>query len=413
MEKTDSTPQQERLYLDHPSTSDLPLHTSITLFLLSYCECKSFQVFLVSSNPRGSPRCWGTRVPEFLGVSEVCVEDLPGLVRVCRLPAVLDGAGRYCRAGLAVVLRHIVSRTVEADSCRGGVSALLGFKSTCLKACAEVSPWTRLCELSIPSAVESLLLRPSDQSLLLPDAILQLEKTLGEPVKVHNNDKIRRQKLRLKKKEEEDGSDPQESSGTAPRPPTLNPEPSDGLELQAALAKLSVGAVPPPSTRECSEIRKVKTAALPALEHVFAEGLYFTLTDMVLLPCIHHFLISLQTQGSSSMLSQLPLLLRWYLRVQEVPGVALAAEACGLVLSSPQAPSPGPPAPAQPLLIGEAQQESPGTGQVAFVGGPRPTMTKLKGRGIEAIFSPHPCPSWSLSWDCLPASVNPTEGRYF
>ena len=84
---------------------------------------------------------------------------------------------------------------------------------------------------------------------------------------------------------------PQESSGTASRPPPLNPEPSDGLELQAALAKLSLGAIPPPSTRECSEIRKVKTAALPALEHVFAEGLYFTLTDMVLLPCIHHFLV--------------------------------------------------------------------------------------------------------------------------
>ena len=71
-----------------------------------------------------------------------------------------------------------------------------------------------MCELSIPSAVESLLLRSSHQSLLLPAAILQLEKTLGEPVKVHNNDKIRRQKLRLRKKkeEEEEGSDPQKVS---------------------------------------------------------------------------------------------------------------------------------------------------------------------------------------------------------
>lgn len=30
--------------------------------------------------------------------------------------------------------------------------------------------------------------------------------------------------------------------------------------------------------------------------------------------------------------------------------------------------------------------------------------------GIEPIFSPHPCPSWSLDWDRLPAAVNPTEG---
>ena len=59
-------------------------------------------------------------------------------MRGCRLPAVLDETGQLCKAGLAVVLRHIINQTVEADPSRKDVQALLGFKKTCLKACAEV-----------------------------------------------------------------------------------------------------------------------------------------------------------------------------------------------------------------------------------------------------------------------------------
>lgn len=74
----------------------------------------------------------------------VHVKDLPVLVRGCRLPAVLDETGRYCRAGLAVVLRHIIDRTCEADPRRKDAASLLGFKKTCLKACAEVRGNTQL-----------------------------------------------------------------------------------------------------------------------------------------------------------------------------------------------------------------------------------------------------------------------------
>lgn len=69
--------------------------------------------------------------------------------------------------------------------------------------------------------------------------------------------------------------------------PALSPQ----LELREALAKLSMNSVPSAATRESSEIRKVKTTDLPPLERVFAEGLYFTLTDVVLLPCIHQYLV--------------------------------------------------------------------------------------------------------------------------
>lgn len=158
----------------------------------------------------------------------------------------------------------------------------------------QVSQWTRLCELEIPSAVEKHLQNPTDQTSLLPAAILNLEKRLGEPVKVHNDDKIRRQKLQQQKKK----SPRSDSQPNGPSTELGVQERSLGVELDAALAKLSVDAVPSVSIRERSDIRRVKTTDLPELEHVFAEGLYFTLTDVVLLPCIQQYLVRFTNRTS-------------------------------------------------------------------------------------------------------------------
>lgn len=143
MKHADGKQQHPSLYLEvccQHEEPRLPLHTTIALFLLSYCECKSFKVFLVSSKPT-STQSLKSQLPECVDVSDTHLEDLPRLVKGCRLPAVLDETGRLCRAGLAVVLRHIITKTLEADPSRNDVLALLGFKKTCLKACAEVSAW--------------------------------------------------------------------------------------------------------------------------------------------------------------------------------------------------------------------------------------------------------------------------------
>ncbi|KAM9313790.1 glutathione S-transferase C-terminal domain-containing protein [Pholidichthys leucotaenia] len=406
--------QHPSLYLEvcsHNGRPCLPLHSSVVLFLLSYCECKSFRVFLVSDTP-DSPESLRSGTPESLDVSAIQLGGLPQLVKGCRLPAVLDETGRLCRAGLAVVLRHIIGKTMEVDPTRKDVLALLGFKKTCLKACAEVSRWTRLCEIDIPAAVEEHLQNPTNQPQLPPLSILTLERRLAEPVRVHNDDKIRRQKLQEQRQTEKNGSAEGQGSLDSESQPGQSSQGGDGLELRTALAKLALDSVPASTTRENSEIRKIKTTELPPLEHVFAEGLYFTLTDVVLLPCIYQYLCSLQAHAEST-LHQLPHLLRWYSRVQEVPGVLRAAKACGLLLSVLQVPTSSIPAPpvSSPdnLLSQEDGREM--TTPPPFVGGPRPTMTKLKENGIEAIFAPHPCPAWTLPWDSLPAAINPTEGK--
>lgn len=78
---------------------------------------------------------------------------------------------------------------------------------------------------------------------------------------------------------------------------------------------------------------------------------------------------------------RLPHLLRWYGNVQEVPGVLRAAEACGMVFSKPLACLIGPPvSPTEdnPASLLEEDEGQETVTQPPFVGGPRPTMTKLK-----------------------------------
>lgn len=154
-----------------------------------------------------------------------------------------------------------------------------------------MSKWTRLCEIDIPSAVEERLCKPTDEALFIPPAVLLLEKRLGEPVKVHNDDKLRRQKLQQ-----------QTVSSNDSTIQDAHLEATCGVELSAALAKLTMDGVPDEASKRPPDIRRVKTTDLPKLEHHFAEGLYFTLTDVVLLPCIHQYLVSAISRSNSGIL---------------------------------------------------------------------------------------------------------------
>nr|XP_038034341.1 glutathione S-transferase C-terminal domain-containing protein isoform X2 [Anas platyrhynchos] len=406
----DSIPE-EHLYLglSHEyKDSIFPLHTSISLFLLSYCDCKLFKIFLVPTGEDVDNQFVTKNLLGDLEVHLISRCQLPMVVQSCCLPAVVAKDGKFCRAGLAVVLRHIIQKTYEADPSKKYVLELLGFKKTCLKACAEVSQWTRLCEISIPLAVEGFLTASPEHCQAVPADILQLERKLGEPVRVHNDDKIRRQKLQ------------QQKAGAKAAVPGLSKEateegktaevddhPLPSLELSVAFSKLHVQETSN-ALREAPVIRRTKTSDLPPLDHIFAEGLYFTLADIVLLPCIHQFLVHSKKQGKN--LGNLPLISSWYRRVQEVPGIKKAADKCSMQLLQLPELMPAPEEQLQdfssvPDELEEEHEDS------HFIGGPRPTMTKLMESGIEAKFSPHPCPNWTIDWSNLPSAVSPGEDQ--
>ncbi|XP_031429081.1 glutathione S-transferase C-terminal domain-containing protein isoform X2 [Clupea harengus] len=403
MDDSEKRRMPDSLYLEVSTENKehvLPLHSSITLFLLSYCESTSFRVILLSAKS-GDQWTWVGDLSSTLAANPIQLPEPLGVVGACRLPAVLEADGMYCRAGLAVVLRHVIQRTSKDKPGHLNLTSLLGFKNTCLKACAEVSKWTRLCEIDIPSAVEEHLSNPTEQALCIPPAVLHLEKRLDEPVKVHNDDKLRRRKLQQQAISSSPSTLKEERSNPALKP--------CGVELSAALAKLTTDEVPDAATKRPPDIRRVKTTQLPKLERHFAEGLYFTLTDVVLLPCIHQYLSSLQKHAPHA-LSRLPLLVRWYCHVQDVPGVRKAAETCGMTLFTPQ-PSESVLLTPEISTLGELELESTQPEKVPFVGGPRPTLTKLKESGVEAVYSPHPCPSWTVPWEDFPTAVNPTTGE--
>ncbi|XP_077790015.1 glutathione S-transferase C-terminal domain-containing protein isoform X2 [Podarcis muralis] len=250
---------EDHLYLDYINQNAdcvFPLHTSISLFLLSYCDCKTFRVFLVLPGDTASdaqPK--DTVFPKDLDICFIKRCQLPLVVQSCCLPAVVEKNGRFCRAGLAVVLRHIVQKTYEADPSKEDILELLGFKKTCLKACAEG----------------------------------------------------------FSKKHQEN-------------------------------------------------------------------------------------------------LLRLPLISSWFQRVQEVPGIKRAAAKCNMQFLPHQGSVSLSDEHMQFICTAsdEPEEEHEDT---SFIGGPRPTMTKLMKSGIEATFSPHPCPNWTLDWDSLPAAVNPGEGK--
>ncbi|KAK4818381.1 hypothetical protein QYF61_012060, partial [Mycteria americana] len=431
---------EEHLYLGFSHQyrdSIFPLHTSISLFLLSYCDCKLFKIFLVPTGENVDDQFVTKNLLGDLEVHLISRGQLPVVVQNCCLPAVVVKDGKFCRAGLSVVLRHIIQKTYEADPSKKDVLELLGFKKTCLKACAEVSQWTRLCEISIPLAVEGFLTASPEHCQTIPHDILQLERKLGEPVRVHNDDKIRRQKLQQQKAGAKAavpvlGKEATEEGKTV----EMHEHPLSSLELSIAFSKLLVQEVSDVVSREAPHIRRTKTSDLPLLDHVFAEGLYFTLADIVLLPCIHQFLnlvlpiwsnniliesphfplgelnvfrsdcVSSKKRGKN--LVNLPLISSWYQRVQEVPGVKQAAGKCNMeLLQLPELMS----APEEELqnLSSVPDEFKVENEDSNFIGGPRPTMTKLMENGIEAKFSPHPCPNWTLDWTSLPSAVSPGE----
>lgn len=131
-----------------------------------------------------------------------------------------------------------------------------------------------------------------EHSQTIPADILQLERKLAEPVRVHNDDKIRRQKLQQQKAGAKAAVSLLEKEATEEgKTVEVHEHPLPSLELSVAFSKLHVQEVSRAVNREAPLIRRTKTSDLPPLDHVFAEGLYFTLADIVLLPCIHQFLV--------------------------------------------------------------------------------------------------------------------------
>ena len=146
---------------------------------------------------------------------------------------------------------------------------------------------------------------------------------------MRNDDKLCEQKLKQQKAAAVVPALAQEKLKACRQETSEDQDPSSrSLELQVAFSTLTVQGHPAAPNREPAHIIRAGTCALLLLEHLFAEGLYFALVDLVLLPCSHHFLVIILEKLSERLVEFL-LLAAWYQRAQEVPGVRTAASCHG------------------------------------------------------------------------------------
>ena len=140
---------------------------------------------------------------------------------------------------------------------------LSGYQGNCLNAPAEVSTWTKFCEIDLPKATSKFLLVPSRlDEPEIPLELAQFEVHLGQPVKIHN----------IRKRMQEDQFMSENSS-------------QDPIYEYART------------------------------QHLYAEGPDFLLSDVLLYP---HFYLMLQTAFTQEAFKELlPRSFAWYLRVSE------------------------------------------------------------------------------------------------
>lgn len=231
----------------------------------------------------------------FRSVKAIGKKQLPVAVSAVTLPALLKASGTYVTCGLCHIMRAMVK---EAMKTAPHLSNLLGYKQCCLKCSSEMSPKTYLCEITASHFLDHVIPVINDCSIL-PSFLEKFEALLKKPVSIHNKDKHQRVILNLLQQENNNNKVEAEPEGTR-KPRTI-----------------------------------VKTNDLPDLGHVFADGITLTLADIALLPSIHAYLQACHNSDVKFVPHKsTPEIVKWYKRVQDVPGLIKSVKLCSVTFIS-------------------------------------------------------------------------------
>lgn len=107
-------------------------------------------------------------------------ESIEPQVTACVFPAVFVPRENLCITGLCSLLRYIIANFAPKSH-----KKLLGHQNNCLSAPAEVSTWTKFCEIDLPQAIEQEKQTDLTKNEI-PYELAQFEIHLRQPVKIHN-----------------------------------------------------------------------------------------------------------------------------------------------------------------------------------------------------------------------------------
>ena len=209
-------------------------------------------------------------------------------IQSCVLPALYIPSHDLCITGLCSVLRFILRSTFSQNN---QDCPLLGFQNSCLSAPAEVSLWTRFCEIDLPIATKfmreaTVIHFENNKILSLPEEFAKFETHLIQPVRMNN---IRKRMQKEESSKKFDKTNPNEVK-------------SESKDLK---------------------IDPIKSFALA--QHVYAEGPDCVLSDLILF--VHYYLvIELIDYGEECILLEelLPNTIKWFKKVSELGAFEIA-----------------------------------------------------------------------------------------
>lgn len=231
-----------------------PLETVICLFTFIYCDNPAIQLLYVKSSNHGERASFKIQIPELM-LKMISKKKVDGIGNFCKLPIIVTCSGTAAVAGLCAVLRQMIKT-------KNQVHSILGFKQSCLYACAESSPWTKFCEIDIVETVNVLYKKnlKSDR-VEIPEDVARFESHMSQPVRIHN---IQKQKQDIAK---------------------------------------AIGV------KRRSKLPDSRLDVVQELEHTYSEGPNITLADIMLFPSFH---IIFENLGSVFLKQHLPLSWQWY-----------------------------------------------------------------------------------------------------
>merc|ERR1711974_272909 len=210
-------------------------------------------------------------------------------IKCCVLPALYIPEYELCITGLCSVLRYLLQ---YIHSGNGQNCPLLGFQNACLSAPAEVSLWTRFCEIDLPKATH-VMKNALDTSIcekpltvVLPDEFAKFEMLLNQPVRMFNI----RKRMQKAKKTAEDG----------------------GIATEA-----------PQDSAIIPEVDPIRNFALT--QHIYAEGPDCLLSDIILF--LHYYMsfCALDLACDPKPLARLlPKTVKWFVKVGTTGALQIA-----------------------------------------------------------------------------------------
>lgn len=116
-----------------------------------------------------------------LGIHFYERENWPNIANFCQLPTLICNS--WVISGLCGICRRVTKNHIEHSK---NPKRILGFKGNTLLAPAEISIWTKFCEVDIEKCVRDVLEFDVNSSRSLPEDLGKLESHLAQPLKVHN-----------------------------------------------------------------------------------------------------------------------------------------------------------------------------------------------------------------------------------